>query len=103
MTFHQHAARIGLLVLGTALLLGWTLRHTEASFADGLRYIRQAQQLDRGPGVMGSWGPSTTRSIRSDWSWFAAWSAARARTPGNVRRWRSPADASSCSSSPSIS
>ena len=57
MTFHQHAARIGLLVLGTALLLGWTLRHTEASFADGLRYIRQAQQLDRGAwrdGLVGS-------------------------------------------------
>jgi hypothetical protein len=48
MTSHQHAARIGLLMLGTALLLGWTLRHTEASFADGLRYIRQAEQIDRG-------------------------------------------------------
>lgn len=57
MTIHRHAARVGLLMLGTILLLCWTLRHTEASFADGLRYIRQAQRLDRGAwrdGLVGS-------------------------------------------------
>jgi 4-amino-4-deoxy-L-arabinose transferase-like glycosyltransferase len=48
MTSPQYAARIGLLMMGTALLLGWTYRHEEASFADGLRYIRQAQEIDRG-------------------------------------------------------
>jgi hypothetical protein len=48
MTIPQHAARIALLMLGTAVLLGWTLRHDEAGFADGLRYIRQAEQIDLG-------------------------------------------------------
>jgi hypothetical protein len=48
MTRPQHGARIGLLMMGTALLLGWTFRHAEASFADGLRYIRQAQEIDHG-------------------------------------------------------
>jgi 4-amino-4-deoxy-L-arabinose transferase-like glycosyltransferase len=44
----RHAARIGLLMAGAAALLGWVLIHTEACFADGLRYIHQAEQLDRG-------------------------------------------------------
>ncbi len=44
----QHAARIGLLMAGAAALLGWEIRHTEASFADGLRYIHRAEQIDRG-------------------------------------------------------
>ena len=104
MTFHQHAARIGLLVVGTALLLGWTLRHTEASFADGLRYIRQAERIDAGPGLMGSSGRSTTRSIRSTGDGRAA--LVRRRGPGLLaacRGRRSPADAWSCSSCPSIS
>ncbi len=54
---HQHAIRIGLLMAATALLMSWALRHTEASFADGLRYIRQAEQIDRGAwrdGLIGS-------------------------------------------------
>ena len=48
MTRLHHAARIGLLMACAAALLGWVLRHSEASFADGLRYIRQAEQIDRG-------------------------------------------------------
>ena len=57
MTSFQHAIRIGLLMAVTAGLLSWGLRHTEASFADGLRYIRQAEQIDRGDwqnGLVGS-------------------------------------------------
>ena len=48
MTSFQHSIRIGLLMAVTAGLMTWSLRHTEASFADGLRYIRQAEQIDRG-------------------------------------------------------
>src|SRR5262245_26514911 len=51
-----HAARIGLLMAGAAALLGWILRHTEANFADGLRYIHRAEQIERGAwgeGVLG--------------------------------------------------
>ena len=48
MTPFQHAARMCLLMAATAVLLTWALRHNEASFADGLRYIRQAERIDRG-------------------------------------------------------
>ncbi len=48
MTRLQHAARIGLLMVGAAALLGWVLRHSEVCFADGLRYIHQAEQIDGG-------------------------------------------------------
>jgi 4-amino-4-deoxy-L-arabinose transferase-like glycosyltransferase len=41
----QHAARVGLLMAGAAALLGWVVRHTETSFADGLRYIHRAQAI----------------------------------------------------------
>lgn len=44
----SHMSRIALLMGTTALFLAWGLRHTEASFADGLRYIRQAEQMERG-------------------------------------------------------
>ena len=57
MTLVQHAIRIGLLMAVTAGLMSWAMRHTEASFADGLRYIRQAEQIDRGDwqnGLVGS-------------------------------------------------
>jgi 4-amino-4-deoxy-L-arabinose transferase-like glycosyltransferase len=56
-TSFQHGLRIALLMATTALLLTWGLRHTEASFADGLRYIRHAQQIDQGAwrdGLLGS-------------------------------------------------
>ena len=45
-----HAARVGLLLSAAAVLLAWELRRTETSFADGLRYIRQAEQI-----AAGSW------------------------------------------------
>jgi 4-amino-4-deoxy-L-arabinose transferase-like glycosyltransferase len=48
MTPLRHAVRVSLLVAATAILMAWELRHTEASFADGLRYIRQGEQIDRG-------------------------------------------------------
>lgn len=41
----QHALRVGLLVAGAAILLGWVIRHSEASFADGLRYIHRAELI----------------------------------------------------------
>jgi Dolichyl-phosphate-mannose-protein mannosyltransferase len=44
----QHAVRIGLLMAGSAILLYWISRHVEASFADGLRYIHQAERIDSG-------------------------------------------------------
>jgi 4-amino-4-deoxy-L-arabinose transferase-like glycosyltransferase len=44
----QHAARTGLLMGFAAALLGWVLRHSETSFADGLRYIHQAEKIQSG-------------------------------------------------------
>ena len=54
----SHLGRILLLMGATAALLAWGLRHTEASFADGLRYIRQAERLERG-----SWRDGFIESI----------------------------------------
>jgi 4-amino-4-deoxy-L-arabinose transferase-like glycosyltransferase len=57
LTFFQHAIRVVLLMAATAALLSWDLRHTEASSSDGLRSIRQAEQIDRGAwrqGLIGS-------------------------------------------------
>jgi 4-amino-4-deoxy-L-arabinose transferase-like glycosyltransferase len=42
----KHAARIGPLMAAAALLLGWEIYHTEATFADGLRYIHRAERLE---------------------------------------------------------
>ncbi|HKI21112.1 MAG TPA: glycosyltransferase family 39 protein [Isosphaeraceae bacterium] len=41
----QHALRVGLLMAGAAVLLGWVTWHSEASFADGLRYIHRAERI----------------------------------------------------------
>ncbi len=54
----QHAARIGLLMAAAAALLGWELYHTEASFADGLRYIHRAERFERE-----SWKAGITQGI----------------------------------------
>jgi 4-amino-4-deoxy-L-arabinose transferase-like glycosyltransferase len=54
----QHAVRVGLLMAVAAALLGWVLRHTEASFADGLRYIHRAEQIQRG-----TWSDGLVRGI----------------------------------------
>src|SRR6476646_3449843 len=48
MTPTQHGARIGALMILAAVLLGWLASHAEIFFADGLRYIDQAQRIDRG-------------------------------------------------------
>ena len=45
MTRMQHAGRIGWLMVAAAALLGWELYHSEATFADGLRYIHRAEHL----------------------------------------------------------
>ncbi len=47
-TRSQHGVRIGFLMALAALLLGWLAAHTEVLFADGLRYIGQAQQIAQG-------------------------------------------------------
>ncbi len=47
MTTLQHAGRIGLLMAAAAALLGWDLYHTEATFADGLRYIQRAERFEQ--------------------------------------------------------
>jgi hypothetical protein len=43
----QHVRRIVLLMAAAASLLGWELYHSEATFADGLRYIQRAERLER--------------------------------------------------------
>ena len=48
MTPLQHATRIGMLMAAAAALLGWVVRHSEPTFADGLRYIHQAERIERG-------------------------------------------------------
>ena len=47
MTPLQHATRIGLLMVAAGALLGWVVRHSEPTFADGLRYIHQAERIER--------------------------------------------------------
>jgi hypothetical protein len=56
-SLHQHVIRIGILMVVASALMTWGFGHTEASFADGLRYIRQAEQIERGAwrtGLVGS-------------------------------------------------
>lgn len=44
----QHIRRVGLLMTCAAALFAWRNYHAEVTFADGLRYIEQAQRIDRG-------------------------------------------------------
>ena len=44
----KHARGIVLLMAMAAALLTWNVHHTETSFADGLRYIHQAEQIEAG-------------------------------------------------------
>ena len=48
MSLTARVARIGLLMVAAAAALNWMSHHAEVSFADGLRYIRAAQRIDRG-------------------------------------------------------
>ena len=50
--------RIGLLMAGVAGLFGWLSYHTEVTFADGLRYIQQAERIDRG-----AWSEGLIKSV----------------------------------------
>ncbi len=43
-----HVRRVIGLMVFVGLLLGWLALHTDVIFADGLRYIRHAQQVDKG-------------------------------------------------------
>lgn len=52
-TLSGRLCRIGLLMTLASLLLGWLVAHTDVLFADGLRYIRQAEALTRGVGDVG--------------------------------------------------
>jgi hypothetical protein len=40
--------RIGLLMAATGALVYWSSHHAEVTFADGLRYIHEAQRIERG-------------------------------------------------------
>src|SRR4029077_20577034 len=44
----KRVVRIGLLMAAATAYLFWINHHAEVTFADGLRYIREAQQIDRG-------------------------------------------------------
>src|SRR5262245_28982271 len=53
MSFTKHAGRV-LLLLGFATAqLAWLSAHSEVLFADGLRYIQQAERLDKGAWIDG--------------------------------------------------
>ncbi len=43
----NHSHRILLLLAGSALLLGWVIKHSEPTSSIGLRDIEQAQQVER--------------------------------------------------------
>jgi len=44
----RHLSRIALLTAFAGILLGWVLRHSEASLIDGLRSIEEARRIDKG-------------------------------------------------------
>ena len=58
MTIGQHLTRVALLMVFAAGQLAWGLCHAEATFADGLRYIHQAEQIESG-----SWTSSLVKGI----------------------------------------
>ena len=52
----RHAVAMAVLMALAAGLLAWGVHHTETSFADGLRYIHQAERID-----VGSWHEAALR------------------------------------------
>lgn len=58
MSLIQHGLRVGLLMVGAACLFGWLTYHSEVTFADGLRYISQAEAIERG-----AWSQGLIRSV----------------------------------------
>lgn len=55
MSIIRRGVRIGLLMAASAALLYWASHHAEVAFPDGVRYIRQAQRIDRGDLAGGLW------------------------------------------------
>src|SRR4051812_12520740 len=58
MSLKPHWPRIGLLLVLSGALLGWISARSEILFADGLRYIHQAQRLDQG-----AWSDGLLRAV----------------------------------------
>ncbi|WP_254053342.1 ArnT family glycosyltransferase [Singulisphaera sp. GP187] len=58
MSLIQHGVRVGLLMVGVAGLLLWLSYHSDATFADGLRYIHQAERIERG-----AWSEGLIKSV----------------------------------------
>ena len=58
MSLQHHLVRIGLLMSAVAVLLIWLASRTEIMFADGLRYVAQAQSIDQG-----SWSEAVARAV----------------------------------------
>jgi Dolichyl-phosphate-mannose-protein mannosyltransferase len=54
----DHARRLGLLLVGAALLLGYLVSRTDVFWADGLRYIAQAKAVEHG-----AWGRGLVSSV----------------------------------------
>ncbi len=54
----KHLYRIIILIVGSTVLLGWVIRHSEPSSSVGLRDIHQAEQIDRG-----AWRDGLSRGI----------------------------------------
>lgn len=48
MSLFNRVARVGLLMAGAAALLFWITHHAQVSFADGLRYVREAHRIGHG-------------------------------------------------------
>jgi hypothetical protein len=57
-SLQHHLVRIGLLMSAVAVLLIWLAARTEIMFADGLRYVAQAQAIDQG-----SWSQAVARAV----------------------------------------
>jgi 4-amino-4-deoxy-L-arabinose transferase-like glycosyltransferase len=89
-TFAQHVARVALLMTVAAVLLGAVSTRTEVVFADGLRYIRQAQALEGG-----DWSGGLLTSV--DHPVYPLWVMAAHRAIGGQgpESWQAAAQAAS--------
>ncbi len=58
MSLIQHGIRVGLLMAGAIFLFAWLNYHSEVTFADGLRYIRQAERIEQG-----AWSEGLIKSV----------------------------------------
>ena len=54
-----------MLMAAATALLGWVVHHSEPTFADGLRYIHQAERIELAKEGRAAWSmASTIHSIR---------------------------------------